>query len=72
MPRMTRTHYNLVADAVCEIINNAKAAFGEDIMAFRVFAAQAAQAATDAVAGTNSQFKADRFKDRCLGIRKGR
>lgn len=72
MPRMTRSHYNLVADATNDIIQAAKDTFGENTIAFRVFAAQAAQAMTDAVAGTNSQFKADRFKERCLGMKKGR
>lgn len=71
MPRMTRSHYNLVADATHEIIQSAKEVFGEQSIQFRVFATKAASAMTEAVAGTNSQFKADRFKDRCLGIRKG-
>ncbi len=71
MPRMTRSHYNLVADATAQIIAAAKEVFGDNILAFREFQSRAAQSMTDAVAGTNSQFKADRFRERCLGMRKG-
>lgn len=71
MPRMTRSHYNLIADATYDIIGLASARFltGEQA---REFSMEAARRMTAALAGTNSQFKADRFRERCLGIRGGR
>lgn len=70
MPRMTRSHYNLVADAACAIIKDAANNLipQEAIAAFQM---RAAGYMTAALAGTNSQFKADRFRERCLGLRKG-
>ncbi|WP_439567982.1 hypothetical protein [Sphingopyxis sp.] len=69
MPKMTRTHYNLIADATNQIIAMFSELLPENAP---VIKAKAAQLMTDAVAGTTSQFKADRFKGRCLGIRQGR
>lgn len=66
MPKMTRTHYNLIADATAQIIEMFSALLPENSP---VTKAKAAQLMTDAVAGTNSQFKADRFKGRCLAAK---
>lgn len=62
MPNMTRSHYNLIADAVAEF---------EDFLTPDLHSIAAAKM-TAALAGTNSQFKADRFRERCLGVKAGR
>lgn len=71
MPKMTRTHYNLIADATHKIIEAAKALIPDAEQA-QLFALQTSKGMSEALAGTNSQYKADRFRDRCLGIRRGR
>lgn len=71
MPKMTRTHYNLIADATHSIIEGAKRLIG-DPQAAQLFALETSKGMAEALAGTNSQFKFDRFRERCLGIRRGR
>ncbi|RQW44674.1 hypothetical protein [Novosphingobium sp. LASN5T] len=71
MPKMTRAHYNLIADATAAIISRAQS-FGLTGDNYRAFQDAASRIMTDAMAGTNSQFKAVRFRDRCVGIRCGR
>lgn len=70
MPTMTRAHYNLIADATAQIIAEAGRHISGE--AFAMFRMNAAKAMTNSLAGTNSQFKRDRFYDRCCGIRSGR
>lgn len=70
MANLTRQHYNLIADATAAIIKLATDCLSEDVRPR--FAALAADNMTAAMTGTNSQFKADRFRDRCLGIRGAR
>lgn len=71
MPKMTRSHYRLLGEATRDIINEAKALI-PDPQAAQMFALNASKRMADSLAGTNSQFKYDRFRGRCLGIAGGR
>ncbi len=62
MPKMTRSHYNLIADTVANFSLNL-----EPSQHLWVTTKM-----TEALAGTSSQFKADRFRERCMGVRRGR
>ena len=62
MPKMTRSHYNLIADTVASIRDKMDELVHNDLC----------KRMADALAGTNSQFKSDRFRMRCMGIRRGR
>lgn len=70
MPTMTRAHYNLIADATFAIIERIRAM--HHVSSVTPLEGQIATLMTEAVAGTNSAFKADRFRERCLGIRGSR
>lgn len=71
MPKMTRTHYRLVGEATRKIIDDAKKLI-PCAEAAQLFALNASKLMADSLAGTNSQFKHDRFRGRCLGIAGGR
>ncbi|MGX7894968.1 hypothetical protein [Tsuneonella sp. HG222] len=64
MPKMTRSHYNLIADTVAEFGGIAGITPEQHMAMCKRMAAN--------LAGTNSQFKAERFRDRCAGIKVGR
>lgn len=67
MAHLTRSHYNLIGDATADLIALAKDLFADDADKAQAFASAASHSMTNALAGTNSQFKADRFRERCLG-----
>lgn len=71
MPKMTRTHYRLVGEATRKIIERAKRLIPDADQA-HLFALEASKTMADSLAGTNSQFKHDRFRGRCLGTHGGR
>lgn len=71
MPKMTRTHYRALGKATHAIITEAKKLI-PDREAAELFALNASKAMADSLVGTNSQFKYDKFRGRCLGISGGR